>query len=215
MTRVCRAQAPTTACRSTIDYKELRAVAEKAARAGAAVVRDALDSPPNITFKGATDLVTDTDKAAEEACLAVVRAAYPEHAVLGEEGGVTGDPATGYLWCIDPLDGTTNFAHGYPAFACSVGVMRHSTPVAACVVEFGGGRTAWTTREFSAHRNGGATCNGEPICVSRTSDLTRSLLVTGFGCGCSGAEWTVGVRMVLGGVVACVDRSVKEWCRHD
>ena len=70
-------------------------MAEDAARAGAAVVMEAVDKPRNIQFKGATDLVTDTDKAAEEACLAVVRAAYPDHAILGEEGGVSGDPSSG------------------------------------------------------------------------------------------------------------------------
>ncbi len=83
--------------------------------------------------------MTETDKAAEEACLAVVRKAFGDsHAILGEEGGLSGDPSSDYLWCIDPLDGTTNFAHGYPSFAVSVGVLRHAMPVAACVVEFAG-----------------------------------------------------------------------------
>ena len=103
------------------------------------VVREALDRPPNIELKGDTDLVTDTDKASEKKCLSVIRNAFPEHAVLGEEGGISGDAATGYLWCIDPLDGTTNFAHGYPSFATSVGVLHNGVPVAGCVVEFAGG----------------------------------------------------------------------------
>lgn len=99
----------------------------------------AVDAPRNIQRKGALDLVTDTDRAAEDAVLAVLREACPGHAILGEEGGVSGDMTSDYLWCVDPLDGTTNFAHGYPSFAVSIGVLRHSTPVAACVIEFVGG----------------------------------------------------------------------------
>jgi len=106
----------------------------------------AVDAPRNIQRKGALDLVTDTDRAAEEACLEVVRRACPGHAILGEEGGVSGDMSSDYLWCIDPLDGTTNFAHGYPSFAVSIGVLRHATPVAACVVEFVGGAPPPTRR---------------------------------------------------------------------
>jgi myo-inositol-1(or 4)-monophosphatase len=68
----------------------------------------------------------------------VIRAAFPQHAILGEEGGVTGDTSSDYLWCVDPLDGTTNFSHRYPSFAVSVGVLRKALPVASCVIEFTG-----------------------------------------------------------------------------
>ena len=145
------------------------------------VVRAALDKPRTITFKGATDLVTETDSASEEAILQIIRGAFPQHAILGEEGGVSGDTNSDYLWCVDPLDGTTNFAHGYPSFAVSVACVRHAVPVAGVVVEFAGGRGAWVTKTYAASRNGGATLNGEPIACSRVDDVTRSLLVTGFG----------------------------------
>ena len=145
------------------------------------VVRAALDKPRNISFKGATDLVTETDGASEAAILEVLRAAFPGHAILGEEGGVSGDTGSDYLWCVDPLDGTTNFAHGYPSFGVSVAVLRRAVPVAGVVIEFAGGPGAWVTKTFAAARNGGATMNGAPISVSRTADVTRSLLVTGFG----------------------------------
>eukprot|EP00892_Ulva_mutabilis_P003387 jgi/Ulvmu1/141/UM001_0145.1 len=170
-------------CRSApkMPYTELKDVAQTAAEAGAKVVMAAVDTPRNIQRKGALDLVTDTDKAAEEACLAVLRQACPGHAVLGEEGGVSGDLSSDYLWCIDPLDGTTNFAHGYPSFAVSVGVLRHATPVASCVIEFVGGPKAWSTRTFTASRNGGAFCNGDAITVSRNAKVEDALLVTGFG----------------------------------
>lgn len=164
-----------------IPNAELLGVAQTAAAAGAAVVADAVDKPRDISYKGATDLVTATDIASEAAILAVIAEAFPDHAILGEEGGVTGNTASEYLWCVDPLDGTTNFAHGYPSFAVSVACLRHALPVAAVVVEFAGGPGTWVQRTYAARRNGGATLNGAPLSVSRTHDLQRSLLVTGFG----------------------------------
>jgi myo-inositol-1(or 4)-monophosphatase len=161
--------------------KELLAVAAAAAAAGAAVVADRVDKPRAISYKGAADLVTDTDTASEAAVLAVLRGAFPGHAILGEEGGVSGDVSSEYLWCVDPLDGTTNFAHGYPSFAVAVACLRRATPVAAAVVEFAGGPSTWVQRAYAAARNGGATLNGAPIGVSRAADLSRALLCTGFG----------------------------------
>ncbi|KXZ46610.1 IMPase [Gonium pectorale] len=153
----------------------------KAAEKGAEVVHDALDRPRSISFKGATDLVTETDEASEKAILGVLRSHFPDHALLGEEGGVSGNTASEFLWCVDPLDGTTNFAHSYPAFAVSVGCVRRGVPVAGCVVEFAGGPHAWVTRTFAAHTGRPTTCNGKPVGVSKVADVRRSLLVTGFG----------------------------------
>lgn len=164
-----------------IPNSDLLAVAERAADAGKAIVLDAVDKPRNISFKGATDLVTDTDKASEEAILNIISEAFPDHAILGEEGGVSGNTSSEYLWCVDPLDGTTNFAHGYPSFAISIACLRHALPVASTVIEFSGGPGSWVTRTYTAKRNGGAFLNGKPISVSRTHDLQKSLLVTGFG----------------------------------
>jgi len=169
-------------CAAGPSYKELLAVAEEAARAGAAIVQDAVDKPRNISSKStSTDLVTETDLASEAAILAVLRKHFPTHAILGEEGGVTGDTNSEYLWCVDPLDGTTNFAHGYPSFAVLVACCKHATPVASTVVEFGGGPGTWVQRVYSASRNGGATMNGTPISVSGTRELVQSLVTTGFG----------------------------------
>ncbi|KAK6931939.1 Inositol monophosphatase-like, partial [Dillenia turbinata] len=113
-------------------------VVESAARTGAQagalqVVMDAVNKPRNITYKGLTDLVTDTDKKSEVAILEVVRENFSDHLILGEEGGLIGDASSEYLWCIDPLDGTTNFAHSYPSFAVSVGVLFRGRPAAAAV----------------------------------------------------------------------------------
>ncbi|KXZ47648.1 hypothetical protein GPECTOR_34g807 [Gonium pectorale] len=167
---------------------ELLAVAKKAAHLGAEVVMSALDKPRTISRKEGTDIgagVTETDKASEEAVVSAIRAAFPSHAVLGEEGGVLGDVKSEYLWCVDPLDGTVNFAHGYPSFCVSVGVLRHATPVAGCVVEFlpsGGspaaGGAAWTMRTFSASRNGGAFADGKQIFVSGVKELRDALVAT-------------------------------------
>jgi myo-inositol-1(or 4)-monophosphatase len=160
---------------------DLLEVARTAAQAGAAIVSANVDKPRTIAYKGAIDLVTDTDEASEEAILAVIRASFPDHAILGEEGGVSGDTSSDYLWTVDPLDGTTNFAHGYPSFSVCVAVLRHAVPVASTVIEFTGGPGSWVTRTYAAARNAGATCNGAPIQVSKTHELNRSLLVTGFG----------------------------------
>ncbi|KEH16547.1 putative inositol-phosphate phosphatase [Medicago truncatula] len=156
-------------------------VATTAAQTGAKVVMDAVNKPRSITYKGLTDLVTETDKMSEAAILEVVKKNFEDHLILGEEGGIIGDVASDYLWCIDPLDGTTNFAHGYPSFAVSVGVLYRGNPTAATVVEFVGGPMCWNTRIFTATAGGGAFCNGQRIEVSVTDQVERSLLVTGFG----------------------------------
>lgn len=174
-------RALTVTASSKVPTDQLLSVAHRAADAGAAIVLDAVDKPRNISFKGATDLVTDTDKASEDAILSIIREAFPDHAVLGEEGGVSGDTSSEYLWCVDPLDGTTNFTHNYPSFAVCVACLRHAVPVASTVIEFAGGPGTWVTRTYTAHRNGGAFLNGKPIQVSKQHDIRRSLVVTGFG----------------------------------
>ncbi|GAB2220311.1 hypothetical protein Droror1_Dr00007955 [Drosera rotundifolia] len=160
---------------------QLIGVVERAAKTGAQVVMDAVNKPRNITYKGLTDLVTDTDKASEVAILEVVKGNFKDHLILGEEGGLIGETSSDYLWCIDPLDGTTNFAHNYPSFAVSVGVLFRGKPAAAAVVEFVGGPFCWATRTFTATAGGGAFCEGQRIHSSQTEQVERSLLVTGFG----------------------------------
>ncbi|KAL5100935.1 hypothetical protein RYX36_005262 [Vicia faba] len=174
---------PRIAATSTgsIQPAHLVQIATLAANTGAQVVMDAVNKPRNITYKGLTDLVTETDKMSEAAILQVVKKNFEDHLILGEEGGIIGQVASDYLWCIDPLDGTTNFAHGYPSFAVSVGVLYRGKPTAATVVEFVGGPMCWNTRIFTATAGGGAFCNGQRIQVSATNQVEQSLLVTGFG----------------------------------
>ncbi|MBA0807693.1 hypothetical protein Gohar_023483 [Gossypium harknessii] len=123
-----------------------------------------------------------TDKMSEIAILEVIKKNFADHLILGEEGGIAGDTSSDYLWCVDPLDGTTNFAHCYPSFAVSVGVLFQGNPAAATVVEFVGGPMCWNTRTYTATAGGGAFCNGQKIHPSKTDKVEQSLLVTGFGC---------------------------------
>ena len=120
------------------------------------------------------DLVTTADKDAEAAILKVLRRHVPEHSILAEESGQMGDQASEYLWAIDPLDGTTNYAHQYPVAAVSVGLLISGTP------QIGAIYNPFRDELFRAARGLGATRNRRPIEVSQTSELSKSLLVTGF-----------------------------------
>ena len=150
----------------------LLASAEAAARLGGAVLRDSFAGARTISFKGGIDLVTDADKASEAAVLAYLRTRYPQHSVLAEESGASG--AGRYRWIVDPLDGTTNYAHHLPHFCVSVAVEGPEGLLAGVVYE------PLKDELYSAARGRGATCNGIALHVSDAVDLKRSLLCTGF-----------------------------------
>jgi myo-inositol-1(or 4)-monophosphatase len=129
----------------------------------------------SIEHKGECDLVTIADKESEAAVMAVVRNHFPGHDLLGEEtGAAPGHKGAEYRWIIDPLDGTTNFAHSMPLFSVSIGVERTGEVVA------GGVFNPFYGERFLAERGAGATLNGRRIRVSETAALSESLLVTGF-----------------------------------
>ena len=111
----------------------LRDICVAAAEAGARVLRDLRDRPRDVRFKGRTDLVTDADKAAEEAVLRILRERAPGTKVLAEESGAQGEGDICFV--VDPLDGTTNYAHGIPIFACTVGAEENGVVVAGCTVD--------------------------------------------------------------------------------
>jgi len=127
-----------------------------------------------IEYKGDVDLVTEADRASEKLIVEHLRSRWPEHGVVGEEGARSG-PGADYRWYVDPLDGTTNFAHGYPVFCISIGLVRKDEQIEAGVLYD-------PTRDemFSAERGLGATLNGKPIHVSKTTKLAESILGTGF-----------------------------------
>jgi myo-inositol-1(or 4)-monophosphatase len=156
------------------DLNHIHDVAVRAGKSAAELILFALDKPRIPDYKGKTDLVTKTDKESEELICAIIHAEFPIHGILTEESG-SFFPNADYQWIIDPLDGTTNFVHGYPSFAVSIGVFHKSKPLVGIVLELP------SNRLFSGIRAKGATCNGDSIQVSEVTALNNSLLVTGFG----------------------------------
>jgi myo-inositol-1(or 4)-monophosphatase len=130
-----------------------------------------------IEYKGDADLVTAADRAAEALIRQRITEQFPGHDVLGEEQGLN-DQGSDYRWYVDPLDGTTNFAHGYPVFCVSMALDHRSGAVGTRVA----GVVYDPTRDelFSAQQGGGAQLNGQPIHVSKASQLKECLLATGF-----------------------------------
>jgi len=120
------------------------------------------------------DLVTEVDKLAEAEVLKVLKLHLPDHQILAEESGALGNADSEYLWAIDPLDGTTNYAHGLPLVATSVGLMINGVPAVGAVYN------PFSDELFRAATGLGATCNRRPIQVSQTQELSKSLLITGF-----------------------------------
>lgn len=145
-----------------------------ASRAGR-LLREGLDRPHEVRYKGAIDLVTEMDVAAEQLILGAIRERYPDHAILAEESGASeASHSSGYKWVVDPLDGTTNYAHGLPIYCVSIGVELDGKPILGVIY------APSLDEMYCAERGGGATRNGQPIHVSTTDDLEKSLLVTGF-----------------------------------
>ncbi len=126
-----------------------------------------------IEYKGDVDLVTVADRESEKLILERIRKQFPTHDVIGEEGARI-ETGSDYKWYVDPLDGTTNFAHGYPVFCVSLGVESRGQRVAAVVYD--------PTRDemFAAEKGSGARLNDKTINVSTTSNLAQSLISTGF-----------------------------------
>ncbi len=127
-----------------------------------------------VTLKGAVDPVTETDTASETLILARLRAAFPDHYIHTEESGGDDWWAVDPVWLIDPLDGTVNFAHNFPHFCVSMGLLVEKRSVLGVIHDPLRGET------FAASLGGGATLNGVPLRVSQTPRLAQSLLATGF-----------------------------------
>jgi myo-inositol-1(or 4)-monophosphatase len=153
---------------------ELRAAAEFAARRGGEVLRRRFEEARTIDLKGQIDLVTDADQAAERAILEFVRAEFPEHGIVAEESAAQEVTGSGPRWYIDPLDGTTNYAHRVPHFCVSVAVWDQQGPLAAAVYQ------PLLDDLYAAGRGTGATCNGEIVRVSAQPGLAQALVGTGF-----------------------------------
>src|SRR5690606_12984991 len=168
------------------EYQELLETARDAARAAAEVHRRHLGRVrvEDWSEKGGFDFVTHVDREAEERILDLVSSRFPDHAFLAEEAETAADQSAGappkdpltaeWLWVVDPLDGTTNYLHGYPMYAASVAVLHRGELVAAAVV------SGATGEEWTATRGGGAFKDGAPVRVSGIDRLQLALIGTGF-----------------------------------
>lgn len=152
-------------------------VAREAAQKAGALLRQRLGNIKSLDYKSAFNLVTDVDKASEELVISTIKKAFAEDDFLGEEGGLKESaPSTKNKrkWIIDPLDGTTNYAHSYPFFCVSIGIELNGEII--CGVVF----NPMADELFQAEKGKGASLNGNKIQVSSQTSLDSSLLATGF-----------------------------------
>jgi myo-inositol-1(or 4)-monophosphatase len=164
------------------EYKTALAVARAAACAAAQVHQSHLGQvkADDWSSKGIADFVTYVDREAEAEIVAHIRRAFPDHAILAEESA-DGDAAhhthtanSGWMWIVDPLDGTTNYLHQYPMYCASIALLHDGEPVAAAVVCGASGE------EWTSARGDGTYKDGKPISVSATERIERALIGTGF-----------------------------------
>jgi len=155
------------------DWNIYLQAAQEAARRAGTMLRENIDESNRIYYKGEVNLVTDCDNLAQKMIVDHLAGRFPEHDILAEEG-LNRRQGSAFQWIIDPLDGTTNYAHRFPVFCVSIG-LKFEEEVAMGVVYD-------PTREemFRAVKGQGAFLNDKPIKVSSTGDLGRSLLATGF-----------------------------------
>lgn len=150
-------------------------IATEAALAAGEVLLSYMGNIGTATQKGRPgDLVTVADKASEAVIIEILQRHFPDHSILAEESGKLGLPESQYLWAIDPLDGTTNYAHQYPFFAVSIGLLIDGVPEVGVIFD------PYHQELFRAAKGLGATKNRRPIQVSATTQLSESLLVSGF-----------------------------------
>lgn len=155
-----------------MDYLQL---AEKAARNAGKYILANLGKVRQISFKSVqSNLVTEVDHKSEEIIIETLQKDFPDFDILAEESGSTSTKNSEFMWVIDPLDGTTNFAHGLPIFSISIGLIKGNEVIAGVVYD--------PTRDqmFLAEKGKGAFLNGKKLSVSKTKDIKKALLVTGF-----------------------------------
>jgi myo-inositol-1(or 4)-monophosphatase len=153
--------------------KDLLSVAREAALKAGGILRDNIHGIREITFKGDINLVTEMDMRSERAVVETLLASFPDHGIIAEEE-TTIRNGSGFTWIIDPLDGTTNYAHGYPCFSVSIALEQDDEIVLGVVYD------PMRDELFSAQKGKGAFLNGKQIKVSGIDTLIKSLLATGF-----------------------------------
>ena len=148
-------------------------VAIETAREAGAILLAEYGRPADISYKGEVDIVTQADRRSEQAIIAKLRTHFPKHSIVAEEGGGS-ESESAFRWHVDPLDGTTNFAHGYPCFCVSIGLEYKEKIVLGVVYD------PSLDELFTAEKGKGAWLNKQRIRVSKISKLIESLVVTGF-----------------------------------
>jgi len=150
--------------------------AVQTARDAGSILVDRLGRALQVSNKGDIDLVTEADLASEKLIIERIKSHYPRHAILAEESGASEFVAgtSDWKWIIDPLDGTTNYAHGYPCFCVSIGLERAGALEIAAIYD------PMRDEMFAAERGQGATLNGRRMRVSEIDDLNSAMLCTGF-----------------------------------
>lgn len=156
-----------------MDMERVRTTANRAADAAGWILKEKLGNLSSIDYKSAFNIVTEADKMSEAEVIQTIREVFPKHKILGEESGAL-DASEDYRWLIDPLDGTTNFAHAYPFFCVSIGFEVKGEVVYGLVFN------PVNNERFQAEKGGGAFLNGSPIKVSQNDKLANCLLATGF-----------------------------------
>ena len=152
---------------------DIKRLAIESARKAGGILKENLGRRKSVEFKGAIDLVTEVDRLSEDFIVGEIERAFPGHGILAEESAEK-VKASPYKWIIDPLDGTTNFSHGFPFFCVSIAFEEHGKVVLGAVYD------PMMDELFTAEEGHGAFLNGERIRVSGTDSLDTSLLATGF-----------------------------------
>jgi myo-inositol-1(or 4)-monophosphatase len=168
------AGAPMSALPADADRARFKAVAVETAEAAGRILIEHAEHGFRVEHKQTIDLVTDADRAAEQAIVERLRSAFPQHEILAEERGLSAPRSSPFRWVVDPLDGTTNFAHRLPIFGVSIALEYEGRIILGVVLD--------PTRQerYVAELGRGAELNGRALRVSPTAALTDALLVTGF-----------------------------------
>ncbi len=151
----------------------MKNIAQQAAAAGGKVLLEHFRSGLSVDYKGEVDLVTEADRRAEETIVGLLRGTFPRHAVLAEEGDY-GERDSDYCWIVDPLDGTTNYAHGLPWWAVSIALTCRGETILGVI------HVPCLGEMFVAEKGKGCRLNAHPVRVSATERLDEALLATGF-----------------------------------
>jgi myo-inositol-1(or 4)-monophosphatase len=158
----------------TMHFDDLQAIAIQAVRESGKIQKEWLRKDKKIELKGEINLVTEVDRRSEQRIIEIIKKAFPKHNILTEETPMANELPSPFRWIVDPLDGTTNYAHGYPCFCTSIALELAGKIVLGAIYD------PLLDELFTAQQGNGAFLNNERISVSTTDRLTNALICTGF-----------------------------------